>query len=87
MHDGKSYIVIAATEVGLINFEQVMETSADTLRYSVDGAKVTIKFYTLPDASYPDSIRDIESKSGQYSQEQFLVLMQTPEWTETELLP
>jgi hypothetical protein len=35
--DNRHYVVISADDVPLIDFSQVMETSAETLRFSVDG--------------------------------------------------
>lgn len=40
----KTYVIIDASEVGNVNFDQVLETTADTLRYSVDGTKTFVKF-------------------------------------------
>jgi hypothetical protein len=35
--DNRHYVIISADDVPNIDFSQVMETSADTLRFSVDG--------------------------------------------------
>ncbi len=40
----KKYVIIDASDVSSINFDQVMETSASTLRYSVDGSQTFIKY-------------------------------------------
>ena len=40
----KQYVIIEAPEVDSVDFNQVMETSADTVRYSVDGSKSFVKF-------------------------------------------
>ena len=47
MYDNRRYLIIPASIVEQINFEQVMETSAETLRYSVDGTETFVK-YNLP---------------------------------------
>lgn len=47
MYDLRRYLIIPATVVDQINFEQVLETSAQTLRYSVDGSQTFVK-YELP---------------------------------------
>tara|TARA_R110002020_G_scaffold322271_2_gene538085 strand:+ start:1072 stop:1320 length:249 start_codon:yes stop_codon:yes gene_type:complete len=38
------YIIINASEVSSIDFSQVCETSADHLRYSLDGSQTFVKF-------------------------------------------
>ena len=40
----RNYVIIDAVDVPLIDFDQVMETSADTLRYSLDGSQTFIKY-------------------------------------------
>ena len=39
-----NYVIIDASDISSVDFNQVKETSADTLRYSVDGAKTFVKF-------------------------------------------
>jgi hypothetical protein len=39
-----TYVIIAADKVVDIDFSEVKETSADTLRYSLDGTKTFVKF-------------------------------------------
>jgi hypothetical protein len=38
------YILINTSDLSLIDFNQVAQTSVDTLRYSVDGTKTFVKF-------------------------------------------
>lgn len=40
----RRWLVIPTTEVENVDFNQVHETSAETLRYSVDGSKTFIKY-------------------------------------------
>ena len=40
----RKYVIINANEVDSVNFGQVDETSADTVRYSLDGSKTFLKF-------------------------------------------
>lgn len=40
----RNYVIIDASEVSSVDFNQVLETSADTLRFSVDGSKTFVKF-------------------------------------------
>jgi len=38
------YVIIESSDVDLVSFSQVLETSAASLRYSVDGTKSFVKF-------------------------------------------
>jgi len=38
------YILINTSDLSLIDFNQVAQTSVDTIRYSVDGTKTFVKF-------------------------------------------
>lgn len=40
----RNYIIIDASEVSSVDFDQVLETSAETLRFSLDGTKTFVKF-------------------------------------------
>ena len=40
----RRWLVIPATEVENVNFNQVLEASADSLRYSVDGMQTFVKY-------------------------------------------
>jgi len=40
----RRWLVIPATEVENVDFNQVLESSADSLRYSVDGSQTFVKY-------------------------------------------
>ena len=40
----RQYVVLNASEVDTVNFDDVLETSVDTLRYSVDGSETFVKY-------------------------------------------
>ena len=43
-YENRKYVIINASEVNSVDFSQVIETSADTLRYSVDESQTFVKF-------------------------------------------
>ena len=71
-----TYVIIDASEVANINFSQVYETSADTLRYSMDGTKTFVKFR----GETPSFLIG----EPQYTQEEILNILSGPEWTAAE---
>ena len=43
-YENRKWIIIESSEVSSVNFSEVMETSLNTLRYSIDGTKTFVKF-------------------------------------------
>jgi hypothetical protein len=68
----KQYVIIDAAEVANINFDQVLETSADTLTYSVDGTKTFVKF----EGDTPSFLIG----EPQYTNAEILSILEGPEW-------
>jgi len=75
----RKYVIINADEVDSVDFSQVDETSADTVRYSVDGSLTFVKFDTDTTPSF------LEGKT-QYSHSEILTILATDEWTPDEPL-
>ena len=73
----RKYVIINANEVSSVNFDQVDETSADTVRYSVDGSKTFVKFDSDTTPSFLDG-------KTQYSHSEILTILATDEWSSDE---
>ena len=73
-----NYIIIDTSEVANIDFSKVKETSANTLRYSIDGSKTFVKF----EGDAPAFLSDKQ----QYTHAQILEVLAGEEWTNTEPL-
>jgi len=72
----RKYVIINSDEVSSVNFSQVDETSADTLRYNIDpaGTKTFVKFDSNTTPSFLDG-------KTQYSHSEILTILATDEWT------
>ena len=80
MHNTRTYAVINLTDVGLIDFSQVGETSASTIRKSLDDTQFVIKWQ---DGYTPTFITDGSVVPvGTYDHHAILELMATPAWSE-----
>lgn len=44
MFENRIYVIIEADEVSSVDFSKVMQTAANTLRYSLDGSKAILKY-------------------------------------------
>ena len=72
----KNYVIIDASEVSSVDFDQVLQTSADTLRYSLDGSKALLKY----EGTQPFFLLG----KTEYNQEEILTILSGPEWTAEE---
>lgn len=70
----RKYVIIDASEVSSVNFDQVDETSESTIRFSLDGSKTFVKFDSDTTPSFLDG-------KTQYSHSEILAILATDEWT------
>ena len=70
----RKYVIINSDEVDSVDFSQVDETSADTVRYYVAGTKTFVKFDTNTTPSF------LVGKT-QYTHSEILAILATDEWT------
>jgi hypothetical protein len=72
----RRFVIFNVTELLLIDFSQVYETSINTVRKSVDETKTFVKF----DLPTPSSVLFLTTKSIEYTYEEILQILATPEW-------
>tara|TARA_R100001460_G_scaffold1544_3_gene5766 strand:+ start:5038 stop:5271 length:234 start_codon:yes stop_codon:yes gene_type:complete len=73
-YENRKYVIIEASEVGNVDFAQVQETSANTLRYSLDNSKTFVKF----EGNTPSFL---DGKT-QYSKSEMVAILNGEEWSE-----
>ena len=73
-YENRKYVIINASEVGTVDFSQVNETSANTLRYSVDDSQTFVKF----DGDTPSFL---DGKT-QYNHSQIRTILDGEDWRE-----
>jgi len=77
MFETREYLIIPTTEVSKVDFTQVCETSAETLRKSVDETKTFIKW----DGETPTFVADLVGAEGPYTHTEILEILNGAEWT------
>ncbi len=65
----RTYLIIPTSELSKVNFSQVCETSADTVRKSIDGTKFIVEGDTI----------------NAYTLAEMLVICESEEWTSNEM--
>jgi len=78
MYDDRNFCIFATSELNLIDFSQVLETSAETVRKSVDGTKTFVKW---DGETPPPSVQALTTIQGYYTYEEILDILNTPEWS------
>jgi len=74
-YENRRYLIIPTSIIQNIDFDEVLETSIDTLRLSVDGTKTFVK-YELPNrpSIYSDQYLEL-------THDQIIQHLATEEWT------
>ena len=77
MFENRQYVIFSTSELSTIDFTQVMESSADTVRKSADGTKTFVKWEGEP----PACVEALETKGEYLTHEEILAELSSEEWT------
>lgn len=78
LYEHRNFIIFDVTELPQIDFTQVLETSADTVRKSVDETKTFVKW---DGDTIPSSVENLTTKEGPYTYEEMLNILSTETWS------
>lgn len=73
----REYMIFNVSEIDMVDFEQVLETSKDTVRKSVDETKTFVKW---EGTTIPSTVTNLSTKEGPYTHSEMLNIMATEEW-------
>lgn len=73
------YIIFNISEIDKVNFEEVRETSKDTIRISIDGTKTFVKW---EEDETPSFVSTLTTAEGTYTHEQILEILSSDFWTD-----
>ena len=82
-YPNREFMIFNVSELPLIDFNQVHETSQDTVRRSVDATLTFVKW----DGAIPSSVEVLTTKQGPYTYDEILSILSGPEWTSNEMIP
>lgn len=77
-YETRNFMIFNISELPNIDFTQVLETSIDTVRKSVDKTKTFVKWDGI---IIPSSVYNLTTKEGPYTYEEILVILATEEWS------
>jgi len=77
-YDQRQFMIFNVSEISNVDFSQVLETSQETVRKSVDQTKTFVKW---DGETPPDCVLNLLTKEGPYTYEEILTILATEEWT------
>ena len=82
-YEQRQFMIFNVSELELIDFSQVLETSIDTVRKSIDGTKTFVKW---DGNTIPSSVNLLTTKEGPYTYTEIIDILNGPEWTSNEMI-
>jgi len=76
--EDRKYVIFDVSELDNIDFNQVFETSKDTVRKSLDGLLTFVKY----EGSMPSSVSALTTKTQEYTHSEILTILAGPNWTD-----
>lgn len=75
--ENRVFVIFDVSELDKIDFSQVLETSVDTIRKSVNLQKTFVKW----EGDVPACVLTLTTKTDYLTLEEILAVLDTPEWT------
>ena len=79
MYEQRNFMIFSTSETGSIDFNEVLETSAETLRLSVDGSKSFVKWDS---EIIPPTVDSLTTKEGPYTYEEIVTILTGSFWVD-----
>ena len=81
-YDHRNFMIFNVSELGSVNFSEVLETSINTVRKSVDQTQTFVKW---DDETIPSSVDSFTTKEWPHIYADMLAILATSGWTSTEI--
>mgnify|MGYP001004826099 FL=1 len=76
MFENRKYLIFNMSEIDIINFSSVLETSVDTIRKSIDETLTFVKW----EGSTPSFVSSLSTSQGPYTHTEILSVLSTETW-------
>jgi hypothetical protein len=77
-YENREFMIFNVSELDTIDFNEVLETSIDTVRKSVDGTKTFVKWDS---ETIPTSVENLTTKEGPYTYSEIIEILAGIDWT------
>lgn len=78
MFENRNYLIIKTEELSKVDFSQVLETSADTVRKSIDEVYTFVKWT----GSEPSFVSSLNYTDGPHTHSEILTILSGEDWTD-----
>jgi hypothetical protein len=78
-NNGLTYVTLDVSEASILDFNQIEQTSIETLRLSINGQRTIVKWITS--GGVPSCIENLTTKGPYLTHDEPLALMATTDWT------
>lgn len=82
-YNNRQFMIFDVSELNIIDFSQVLETSIDTVRKSIDETKTFVKW---DGDTIPSSVEMLTTKEGPYTYDEIITTLNGPEWTSNNMI-
>ena len=79
----RNFMIFNVSEINKINFDEVLESSIDTIRKSVDETKTFVKW---SGNTIPNSVQSLTTSEGPYTYDEIIVILNSTDWVEPSTL-
>lgn len=76
-YQNRQFMILNVSELSNVDFNEVLETSEDTVRKSVDNTKTFVKW---DGEIVPSTIENLTIKEGPYTYDEIQSILSTEEW-------
>ena len=79
--DNRHFMIFDVSELGNVDFNQVLETSSETVRLNLSGSQTFVKW---DGETVPSSVDALTTKEGPYTYTQILNILTGSAWTSND---
>jgi hypothetical protein len=79
-NNGLTYVTLDVSEASTLDFNQIQQTSMETLRLSINDQRTIVKWITSE--GVPSCIESLTTKGPYLTHDEALALMATSEWSD-----
>jgi len=80
-YEQRQFMIFNLSELNQIDFTQVLETSPETVRKSVDLSKTFVKW----DGDIPSFVSSLTTKEGPFTHSEMIEILSNSEWTDVNI--
>jgi hypothetical protein len=79
----RNFMIFNVSEIEKINFDEILETSAQWLRKSVDETRTFVKW---DGNTIPTSIQTLTTSEGPYNYDEMITILNSSDWVTPSIL-